>query len=44
VVKSVWVEKSGPRVGFLDEATFKGLMFASEISKKIVEEPLRRSV
>jgi hypothetical protein len=28
----------------LDEKTFKGLVFVSEISKKVVEEELRRSV
>jgi hypothetical protein len=44
VVKRVWIEKAGLRVDFLNEATFKGLMFANEISKKIVEEPSRRSV
>jgi hypothetical protein len=44
VVKSVWIEKSGPHASSLDESTFKGLMFASEISQKILEEPLRRSV
>jgi hypothetical protein len=44
LVKSVWLENFGPGVGFLDEKTFKGLVFVSEISKKVVEEELRRSV
>jgi hypothetical protein len=44
VIKSVWLERCGPRVDFLNESTFKGLMFASEISQKAPEEQLRRSV
>ena len=44
VIKSVWLERFGPRVDFLNESTFKGLMFASEISQKAPEEQLHRSV
>lgn len=46
LVKGVWLEASGTRVGFLlDEATFKVFAFVSEITQKAPEEEeLRGSV
>lgn len=34
VVKSVWLEKIGPRVDFLNEAEFKALVVVSEIPQR----------
>jgi hypothetical protein len=37
VVKSVWLEKFGPREDFLDEAKFKALIVVSEIPQRTWE-------
>jgi hypothetical protein len=42
-VKSVWLEKFGPKVDFLDEAEFKSLVVVSEIPQRTWEE-LRRQL
>jgi len=38
VVKSVWLERLGPRVDFLNESTFRSLVFVSEIPQRKWED------